>query len=189
MTRHCAVPPEAERETPSPDDAPPQGGAPATDAITYRPIGVVRTPWTSREAMPIQPSRSRAAGTVELRPEYAEGLRDLDGFSHVVLVYHLHLSRGYALRVTPYLDDRRRGLFATRSPRRPNPIGLSVVRLERVVGAMLHVRGVDMVDGTPLLDLKPHIPGFTEPEGEVRLGWLAGRRERAATAEADGEGK
>jgi len=168
------------------DDTP---AVPPPDAITYRPIGVVRTPWTSREAMPIQPSRSRAAGTVELRPEYAEGLRDLDGFSHMVLVCHLHLSRGYALRVTPYLDDQRRGLFATRAPRRPNPIGLSVVRLERIAGATLHVRGVDMVDGTPLLDLKPHVPGFTEPEGEVRQGWLTERRHRTATAVVDDEAK
>ncbi len=96
---------------------------------TFRPIGVIHSPFTDKANTPIQPSRSRAAGTVEVFPEFADGLADLDGFSHIILLYAFHQSEGYSLRVQPFLDNAERGLFATRYPCRPNPLGLSIVRL------------------------------------------------------------
>jgi tRNA-Thr(GGU) m(6)t(6)A37 methyltransferase TsaA len=155
--------------------------------ITYRPIGTIHTPFKETRGMPIQPTGAQGVqGTVELAPEYAPGLRDLDAFSHVVLLYHLHLSEGYSLTVTPFMDDTPRGLFATRAPRRPNPIGLSVVRLVRVEGATLHVENVDVVDGTPLLDLKPFVPVFDAPDSEgIRLGWLADNAGKSFEMKAD----
>jgi tRNA-Thr(GGU) m(6)t(6)A37 methyltransferase TsaA len=108
---------------------------------------------------------------VELDPAYEEGLADLDGFSHVILLFGLHRSTGYQLTVTPRLDPAPRGLFATRSPRRPNPIGMTVVRLLAVEGCRLRVQGVDMLDGTPLLDIKPYVSRFDGPSG-ARAGWL-----------------
>jgi tRNA-Thr(GGU) m(6)t(6)A37 methyltransferase TsaA len=143
--------------------------------ITYQPIGTIHTPFKSREGMPIQPSGAKGIkGRVEIDPAYEAGLRDLEGFSHVFLLFHLHLSEGYDLTVTPFMDDTPRGVFATRAPRRPNPIGLSVVRLVRVAGSTLHIEDVDMVDGTPLLDLKPYVPALNPPDDTVRIGWLTG---------------
>jgi len=140
--------------------------------IVYEAIGTIHSPFTELAGMPIQPVAARGVrGSVELDERYREGLADLDGFSHVLLLYHLHASRGFELRVTPFLDERTHGVFATRAPRRPNPIGLSVVRLVEVVGATLTIEGVDVLDGTPLLDLKPYVPAFDEPI-EVRVGWL-----------------
>jgi tRNA-Thr(GGU) m(6)t(6)A37 methyltransferase TsaA len=103
--------------------------------------------------------------------EFRAGLQDLDGFSHIVLLYHLHLSRGFDLLVVPFLDTRMRGLFSTRAPRRPNPIGLSVVELDRIEDGVLHIRNVDMLDGTPVLDIKPYVREF-DAQGHVRTGWL-----------------
>jgi len=135
------------------------------------PIGQIHTPFQSRSDTPIQPFRSEAVGRVEVFEEYAEGLSDTEGFSHVILLYHFHKSKGFQLTVTPFLDDRPRGLFATRYPARPNQIGLSVVRLLRREGNILIVEGIDVLDGTPLLDIKPYVPEFaaTKP---VRKGWL-----------------
>jgi tRNA-Thr(GGU) m(6)t(6)A37 methyltransferase TsaA len=146
--------------------------------IVYRPIGIVHSPFTEPEGMPIQPSRGRGLrASVEILPEFVDGLDDLGGFSHVVLLCHLHRSTGYALRVVPFLDDVPRGLFATRAPRRPNPIGLSVVRLLAVEGNRIEFEGVDLLDGTPVLDIKPYVPELDDRD-EVRLGWLekVGRR-------------
>jgi tRNA-Thr(GGU) m(6)t(6)A37 methyltransferase TsaA len=139
-----------------------------------RPIGVIRTPFTDTAQTPIQPARSQATGCVEVNPEYAEGLRDLEGFSHLILLYIFHLSTGYALHVKPFLDDQFRGLFATRYPARPNPIGLSVVRLLVRRGNQLDIEGVDMLDGTPLLDIKPYVPEF-DVRTETRTGWYENR--------------
>lgn len=151
--------------------------------IVYRPIGVVRSPFSEAEGMPIQPSRARGIrGTVELEPEYAEGLQDLDGFSHAVLLCHLHRSRGFSLKVVPFLDHVARGVFATRAPRRPNPIGLSVVRLVSIEGNRISFEGVDLIDGTPVLDIKPYVPEFDERE-EIRLGWLEEARRRATVSD------
>ena len=146
--------------------------------IEYRPIGLIHTPFKQREGMPIQPSRGRGVrGTVEVAPEFADGLADLDGFSHVVLIYHFHQSRGFDLRVTPFLDTQKRGLFATRAPRRPNAIGLSVVRLLGIEGNRIQVQDLDILDGTPLLDIKPYVPEF-DYRTEVREGWLEGVKDR-----------
>ncbi len=138
----------------------------------FRPIGVIRTPFVDTKGMPIQPAGARdVIGTVEIKAEFEEGLADLDGFSHIILLYHFHKSAGYMLTVTPFLDKSPRGLFSTRAPRRPNPIGLSVVRLLEVAGCTLRVQGVDVLNGTPLLDIKPYVPRFDAPEVE-RTGWL-----------------
>jgi len=154
-------------------------------AITFEPIGIIHTPFAQPKGAPIQPSRSsHAKGRIELRPELADGLRDLDGFSHITLIYFLHLSRGFELAVVPFLDTQPRGLFATRAPRRPNAIGLSTVRLVSVDGATLHIEDVDMVDGTPLLDIKPYVPAFDELS-DFRQGWLEGRARRAGKTSAD----
>jgi len=146
--------------------------------IEYQPIGVVHSPFTDLAGMPIQPSRAKGvSGSVEVFPEYAEGLDDLDGFSHIILLYHFHLSRGYRLEVIPFLDPEPRGLFATRAPRRPNPIGLSAVRLNGIEGNILSVSEIDILDGTPVLDIKPYVSEFEE-RGEVRIGWLEAARKR-----------
>ncbi len=140
--------------------------------MEFTPIGTIRSPFSDREGMPIQPAGAAAVkGTVEVLAPYREGLQDLDGFSHIILLYHFHRSSGFELKVVPFLDVNPRGIFATRAPKRPNSIGLSVVRLERVEGRILHVVGVDVLDGTPLLDIKPFVPDF-DAQVEVRTGWL-----------------
>lgn len=154
--------------------------------IEFEPIGVIHTPFKTREDVPIQSTGGQdIEAVVEVYPEYAEGLADVNGFSHLLLVYHLHLSEGYKLKVVPFADTIERGLFATRAPRRPNPIGVSVVKLERVEGASLHIRGVDMVDGTPLLDIKPCVPHLYPSPDEVRMGWLEGKVDRLRSNRAD----
>lgn len=140
--------------------------------IEYEPIGVIHTPFTVASGMPRNPAAARdVAGTVEIDPRHAAGLKDLDGFSHIILLFHCHRSEGYQLVFAPPGHSEAHGVFATRSPRRPNPIGLSVVRLDRIDGNRLEVRGVDMVDGTPLLDLKPYLPSIDVAD-EIRTGWL-----------------
>jgi tRNA-Thr(GGU) m(6)t(6)A37 methyltransferase TsaA len=156
------------------------------DIITYKPIGIIHTPFTEHKGTPIQPRRGRGIqGTIEIFPQYAEGLADLDGFSHIYLIFHLHRSEGFNLRVIPFLDDTERGVFATRAPRRPNAIGLSIVRLNRVEGATLYIEDVDILDGTPLLDIKPFVRRFDEPD-EIRIGWLEGKSDRADSTKDDG---
>jgi tRNA-Thr(GGU) m(6)t(6)A37 methyltransferase TsaA len=142
--------------------------------FVMRPIGVVHSPFTDTSQTPIQSSTSEAIGQIEVYPEFADGLQDLDGFSHLHLLYVFHCSSEYSLRVKPFLDNRLRGLFATRHPCRPNPIGLSVVRLIERRGNVLEVEGVDMLDGTPLLDIKPYVPDF-DVRTYVRTGWYATR--------------
>jgi tRNA-Thr(GGU) m(6)t(6)A37 methyltransferase TsaA len=118
-------------------------------------------------------------GSAEIFPEYAEGLRDLEGFSHVYLIYHFHKARAARLIVKPFLEDVDHGVFATRAPRRPNPIGISLVRLTRIEGHVLHLKDVDILDGTPLLDIKPYAPRFDRRE-DVRIGWLEDVDEKTA---------
>ena len=138
------------------------------------PIGRIHTPFQSKDDTPIQPFRSDAVGRVEVFEEYAEGLGDTEGFSHLILIYRFHKSRGHCLKVKPFLDDQLRGLFATRYPRRPNQIGMSVVELLKRESNILFVKGIDVLDGTPLLDIKPYVPDFG-PKGKIRIGWLEGR--------------
>ncbi len=133
-------------------------------------IGIIHSPFTDKSQTPIQASRSKAKGVVEVYPEYAAGLQDLEEFSHIFLLYAFHESSGYSLLVKPFLDDQRHGLFATRYPCRPNPIGLSVVRLTARQGNTLEIEGVDMLDGTPLLDIKPYVPSF-DVCPDTRNGW------------------
>jgi tRNA-Thr(GGU) m(6)t(6)A37 methyltransferase TsaA len=156
------------------------------DEITYRPIGTIHSPFKEPRGTPIQPAAARGvAGTVELFPEYVEGLADLDGFSHVILIYHFHLSRKPSLRVKPFMDDEVHGVFAVRAPSRPNPIGISAVRLVGVEGNVLHIQDVDVVDGTPLLDIKPYVPEF-DVRAVERVGWLEKNVHRLATSQDDG---
>jgi tRNA (adenine37-N6)-methyltransferase len=153
------------------------------EAVVYQPIGVIRTPFVEGDEIPIQPAFSQVAGRVEVYAEYAEGLQDIEGFSHIILLYALHRSSGYALLVKPFLDHRSRGVFATRYPRRPNPIGLSVVRLLACHGSTLDVEGIDVLDGTPLLDIKPYVPEF-DLMFEARAGWYDNRPEDGRTTAA-----
>jgi tRNA-Thr(GGU) m(6)t(6)A37 methyltransferase TsaA len=140
--------------------------------VKYKPIGVIHSPFKEPKGTPIQPAGAEGTnGIVEIFPEYAEGLRDIEGFSHIILLYHFHLSKGATSIVKPFMDNEKHGVFAMRGPGRPNPIGISVVRLVGVEGNMLHIQDVDIVDGTPLLDIKPYIPEFDIREVE-RIGWL-----------------
>lgn len=156
-----------------------------TEPITFRPIGVIRTPYTTTEGMPIQPVAAVGVpGRIEVDPDLVEGLADLDGFSHLTLLYHLHLISSGRLTVTPFLDDRPHGVFATRSPARPNAIGLSTVRLIAVAGPTIEIEDVDMVDGTPLLDIKPYVPALDQRQ-DARIGWYAERLGGLSEARAD----
>lgn len=156
-----------------------------TESISYRPIGVIRTPHTDPAKCPIQPRYARGIeGRIEIDPAFAEGLDDLDGFSHIVLLFHLHRAKPCRLKVVPFLDDVPRGVFSTRAPSRPNSIGMSVVRLLRREGRVLHIADVDVLDGTPLLDIKPHVERFGI-DGPIRSGWQEGIDE----AEAERRGR
>ena len=156
------------------------------DTFSYEPIGVIRTPFESPDGMPIQPvGADSTEGTVEIDPSYADGLADLEGFSHCILLYHFHASGEDAPpSVEPFLDDERRGVFSTRAPQRPNPIGLSVVSVESVEGRQLTVGGIDVVDGTPLLDVKPFVPEFDVPS-ETETGWMDASKSTIRSEQAD----
>ena len=142
--------------------------------FVMRPIGEIHTPFVDKRDTPIQPSRSTARRQVEVYPAYVAGLHDLDGFSHIILLYAFHRSDDYTLVVKPFLDDQERGLFATRYPARPNPIGLSIVRPLAIHNHVLEINGVDVLDGTPLLDIKPYVPDF-DAQTDVRTGWYTTR--------------
>lgn len=145
-------------------------------ALELSPIGIIRTPYQKVEGMPIQPAGAAGVeGTVEIIDDYIAGLKDLEGFSHIILLYHFHQGEGYDLTVTPFLDDQPHGLFATRAPRRPNPIGLSIVKLNCIEGGTLYISNIDVLDGTPLLDIKPYVPAFDQQD-EARSGWLEDAR-------------
>jgi len=154
--------------------------------VEFTPIGTIRSPFTDLEGMPIQPAGATdVKGSVEVLAAYADGLQDLDGFSHIILLYQFHRSSSFKLKVVPFMDTTLRGVFATRAPKRPNPIGLSVVRLERIDGRILHVEGVDVLDGTPLLDIKPYVPDF-DGQGKIRTGWLEQAGRKAQDKRSDG---
>jgi len=156
------------------------------EEIVYKPIGVIRTPFKSPVGVPIQPSAGKGIkGLVEVFPEYIEGLKDLEGFSHIILIYHFHLVKKSLLRVIPYMDDEPRGVFATRAPARPNPIGISIVKLIKIEKNKLYVEDIDIVDGTPLLDIKPYVPEF-DYRPKVRIGWLEKRVKKLKEMRNDG---
>lgn len=142
--------------------------------IVLSSIGLIHTPFTTAKETPIQSSCSTAEGWVEVFPEYVEGLQDIEAFSHLYLIYHLHQTDQVHLLVEPFLDDQKHGIFATRHPFRPNHIGISIIKLISRQENRLHVFGVDMLDQSPLLDIKPFVPDF-DYRDEVRAGWYEHR--------------
>lgn len=153
--------------------------------VEFESIGIIHSSFKNLTGMPIQPAGAEGVtGTVEVFDNYVDGLKDLAGFSHIILLYLFHRSQGYNLQVVPYMDTEPRGLFATRAPKRPNAIGLSVVRLDRIQHSILHIQNVDILDGTPLLDIKPFVPEF-DAAVEVRTGWLEKARKAVSTQISD----
>jgi len=156
------------------------------DEIKYKPIGIIHSPFKEPKGTPIQPAAAKGIeGKVEVFPEYAEGLKDVEGFSHIILVCHFHLSKKPSLKVKPFMDDQMRGVFATRAPSRPNPIGISIVRLIKIEENILHVQDVDIIDGTPLLDIKPYVCEF-DPKEVNKIGWLEKNVHKLPTSNDDG---
>jgi len=148
-------------------------------------IGTIYTPFTTLEDMPIQPKGAEEViGTIEIDKEFTEGLTDLDGFSHVYLLYQFHMASKTALKVTPFMDTSERGVFATRSPLRPNHIGLSLVRMEKIEKNIVTVRGIDVLDGTPLLDIKPYIAEFDQIT-KSNSGWMQASQEEVNRKRSD----
>lgn len=154
--------------------------------IRYQPIGIVRTPHTAVKGMPIQPVGALGvAGVIEVFEQYRQGLADLEGFSHILLFYHLHGIKGFDLMVKPYLGRSEHGIFATRSPKRPNPLGFSVLRMAGIEeGGRVLVENVDMLDRTPVLDIKPYVPSFDAWPAD-RIGWFEGVVQNASNCGAD----
>jgi tRNA-Thr(GGU) m(6)t(6)A37 methyltransferase TsaA len=153
--------------------------------IEYHPIGIIHSPFTKLSGMPIQPAGAAGVeGTVEVFPKYNDGLKDLEGFSHIIMLYHFHRSKGFKLHAVPFMDSTPRGIFATRAPKRPNPIGLSVIKLQKIQDNILYVENVDILDGTPLLDIKPYVPEFDE-QTEARAGWLEEARKEVSKRKSD----
>lgn len=154
--------------------------------IHFDYIGIIHTPHTSPQGTPIQPPAAKEfSGTVEIFPDYAEALQGLKGFSHIYLFYHFHLARRGDLTAKPFMDGSARGVFSMRGPSRPNPLGMSIVRLESISGNILHIRDVDILEGTPLLDIKPYVPGF-DLRPDATSGWLSEKMEGLGNARDDG---
>lgn len=154
--------------------------------LTYTPIGVVHSAFKEPKNVPIQAVVSNGSvGTLEIYSQYVEGIKDLEGFSHIILLYHFHLAMDGSLLVKPFLDDKLHGVFATRSPSRPNKIGVSIVRLKKIEGNTLHIQDVDILDGTPLLDIKPYVPEFDCRKTE-KIGWFNDKINKLAITKDDG---
>ena len=154
--------------------------------IKYKPIGIIHSPFKESKGTPIQPKAAKGIeGRVEVFPEYTEGLKDLEGFSHIIVIYHFHLSKKSSLKIKPFMGNQIRGVFATRAPSRPNPIGISVVRLIRINENTLHVKDVDIVDETPLLDIKPYVSEFDVREVN-KIGWLKKNVRKLPTSKDNG---
>lgn len=143
------------------------------DILKLKPIGVIHSPYHAGQ-VPYQGCGREEIGEVEVFEQFAEGLKDIEGFSHIVLIYWFHKSRGYSLMVRTPWDTKPHGLFTTRSPNRPCPLGLSVVRLVARKGNILKVKDLDAIDGTPLLDIKPYVPTVDE-KSDIKVGWLEGK--------------
>ncbi len=152
----------------------------------YRPIGIIKTPFDLPKGTPIQPTGGKdIEAKIELFPEFQEGLKDIEGFSHIILVYHCHKAKPFSLLVKPFMDDALHGVFATRAPSRPNSIGLSIVRLVKVEQCNIFIKDVDIVNNTPLLDIKPYVPKF-DMRLNVRFGWLESEAEKTEKTHDDG---
>lgn len=155
------------------------------DSIIIHPIGIIHTPFKDQQGTPIQPAVSKGTiGIIEIYPEFREGLRDLAGFERIWVIFWCHLSKGYKLRIIPYRDVVERGVFATRAPKRPNPIGISPVKLLSIdkENGILKIEGADILDGTPLLDIKPYIPSF-DSYAKAKYGWLEHSEVKRETAD------
>ncbi|MBW2368215.1 MAG: tRNA (N6-threonylcarbamoyladenosine(37)-N6)-methyltransferase TrmO [Deltaproteobacteria bacterium] len=153
--------------------------------IEFEPIGIIHSPYKKIGNMPIQPPGAAGmTGTVEVFAKFQPGLTDLGGFSHIILLYHFHRSQGFKLQVVPFMDTKSRGLFSTRAPKRPNPIGFSVLQLEKIVDGILTVRNIDILDGTPLLDIKPYVPEF-DAHAAQRTGWLEKPSQTVSSRKSD----
>ncbi len=140
--------------------------------IQYKSIGIIHTSFKVPKGTPIQPTASvDSEGRVEIFHEFKEGLQDLENFSHIFLIYHFHLAKKTSLKVKPYMDDNEHGVFATRAPSRPNSIGISIVRLDKIEDNILYIKDVDIIDGTPLLDIKPYVLEF-DIRKVTKNGWL-----------------
>lgn len=156
--------------------------------VEFDNIGTIYSPFTELECMPIQPTGAKGVkGEIHIKDEYVSGLKDVDGFSHLILIYHFHKTKGSALEIKPFMDGASsRGVFATRSPKRPNNIGLSTVKLEKVEGNVLHISNVDILNGTPLLDMKPYVPQlFEDTIDELKIGWLETKHNKAKNQKSD----
>ena len=141
--------------------------------IIYKPIGLIRTPFKELSLVPMQSIKARNIdGYIEIYPEYAEGLKDLEGFSHLIILFHMHKVKDFSLIVKPEISSEMRGVFSTRSPKRPNPIGFTVVKLIKIESLTISIRGVDMLDSTPLIDIKPYIPE-SDSISKAKIGWLS----------------
>ncbi len=141
--------------------------------IIYKPIGLIHSPFKTIEGIPIQPAGAKGIkGEVKIYKKYSNGLKSLEGFSHIILIYHFHLSKGYSLKVVPFMDVEEHGVFATRAPKRPNPVGVSVVKINSIKDNTIEVENIDIIDGTPLLDIKPYISRFDNITKE-KNGWYS----------------
>jgi tRNA (adenine37-N6)-methyltransferase len=156
------------------------------NSILYTPIGVIHSPFKESNGTPIQPvAAPDSVATVEVFTDYIEGLKDIEGFSHLILIFHMHLIKNPQLRVIPFLDTEEHGVFATRAPGRPNPIGFSVVKLEKTNNNILHITGIDIIDGSPLLDIKPFVPAFDVRQAD-KTGWLKKINDKISAIKDDG---
>ncbi len=154
--------------------------------IKYKPIGIIHSSFKKAKGTPIQSvSAKDINGRIEIFPEYTEGLDDLEEFSHIILIYHFHLSKKSSLKVKPYMDDKTHGVFATRSPSRPNPIGISIVQLTKIDDSIIHIKDVDILDGALLLDIKPYVPEFDVRQVD-KIGWLEKRIHKLPKSRDDG---
>ena len=156
------------------------------DRIEYKPIGIIHSPFKEPKGTPIQPTAAKGIdGVVEVLPEYIEGLKDLEDFTHIILIYHFHLSKKFSLKAKPFMDNRIHGIFSIRAPSRPNPIGISIVKLIKIEKNTLYIRDVDIIDGTPLLDIKPYVPEFDVRKVD-RIGWLEKNVKKLSISKDDG---
>lgn len=155
--------------------------------IEMEQLGIIKTPFNEIEGMPIQPTGAVGVkGEIILNEKFVKGLKDLDGFSHLNIIYLLHEVDGYNLEVKPFLDNATHGVFATRSPKRPNRIGSSIVELDKVDGNVIHISNVDVLNGTPLLDIKPHVPHLYEDTvKDLKIGWFEKKHQNAKTTKSD----
>jgi len=155
--------------------------------IEFDIIGKIYTPFDKLEGMPIQPIGAKGIkGKIHLNNELVGGLKDLEHFSHLTLIYYLHKSKGYSLEVKPFLDNAYHGVFATRSPKRPNSIGISVVKLDSIENNIIHISNIDVLNETPLLDIKPYVPQLYEDTcKDLKIGWFEEKHENAEYTKSD----